>query len=201
MKLNTIKSEFAGKAVLLVDDSIVRGTTSSELVAMARDAGAAKVFFISASPEVRYPNVYGINISSQHELIAHNRSAEDIAAVLGADWVLFQDLPDLEDAVRRLNPRLENFEASVFSGKYVTDDVVLHDDGSLNCLNSSTNSSLGFTASSANNNNNNNDDDDDDKKSRLLSSSPAQGTSSDPLRPSSNGVGSHPDLLRVVAET
>ncbi|MEO1477953.1 MAG: amidophosphoribosyltransferase, partial [Bacteroidota bacterium] len=131
MKLNTIKSEFAGKAVLLVDDSIVRGTTSVELVAMARDAGAAKVFFVSASPEVRYPNVYGINISSQHELLAHNRSAHDIARHLGADWVIFQDLADLEDAVRALNPDLTHFEASVFSGTYVTADVVLDTAGSL----------------------------------------------------------------------
>lgn len=127
MKLNTIKSEFRAKRVLLVDDSIVRGTTSTELVLMARQAGAAKVFFISASPEVRYPNVYGINISSSEELIAHNRTPASIARKIGADWVLFQDLADLEDCVRSLNPKyLELFENSVFSGNYVTGDVDHH---------------------------------------------------------------------------
>ncbi|KAJ8599629.1 hypothetical protein CTAYLR_005384 [Chrysophaeum taylorii] len=131
LKLNTIKTEFRGKAVLLVDDSIVRGTTSTELVQMAREAGARKVFFISASPEVRYPNVYGINISSSTELIAHNRTPDDVAAKLGADWVLFQDLPDLEDCVRSLNSTLSRFETSVFSGTYVTNDVRLLEDNNI----------------------------------------------------------------------
>ena len=121
MKLNTIKSEFKGKSVLLIDDSIVRGTTSMELVAMAREAGATNVYFVSASPEVRYPNVYGINISKHKELIAHERTPDEIAAILRADWVLFQDLGDLEDCVRELNPQLAEFENSVFSGDYVTD--------------------------------------------------------------------------------
>jgi amidophosphoribosyltransferase len=121
MKLNTIKSEFKGRSVLLIDDSIVRGTTSMELVAMAREAGATNVYFVSASPEVRYPNVYGINISKHKELIAHERTPDEIAAILRADWVLFQDLGDLEDCVRELNPQLAEFENSVFSGDYVTD--------------------------------------------------------------------------------
>jgi len=131
MKLNTIKTEFKGKNVMLVDDSIVRGTTATELVAMARDAGAKKVIFASASPQVRFPNVYGINISSQSELIAHDRTPEQIADKLGADHVLFQDLQDLEDAVRSLNPVISNFESSVFSGSYITNDVVLQHDGKL----------------------------------------------------------------------
>jgi len=122
MKLNTIKSEFKGKNVLLIDDSIVRGTTSTELVAMAREAGAANVYFVSASPEVRYPNVYGIDISEAKELIAHGRTPEKIAEKLNADWVLFQDLCDLEACVTELNPALTKFEDSVFSGEYVCDD-------------------------------------------------------------------------------
>ena len=122
MKLNTIKSEFAGRTVLLIDDSIVRGTTSRELVLMAREAGAKNVYFVSASPEVRYPNVYGINISTHNELVAHNRSADEVATFIKADWVLFQDLEDLEDCVRELNPALKEFENSVFSGCYVTCD-------------------------------------------------------------------------------
>ena len=122
MKLNTIKSEFAGRTVLLIDDSIVRGTTSRELVLMAREAGAKNVYFVSASPEVRYPNVYGINISTHNELVAHNRSADEVATFIKADWVLFQDLHDLEDCVRELNPALKEFENSVFSGCYVTCD-------------------------------------------------------------------------------
>lgn len=122
MKLNTIKSEFKGRNVLLIDDSIVRGTTSTELVAMAREAGATNVYFVSASPEVRYPNVYGINISKHQELIAHERTPDDIARILKADWVLFQDLEDLEACVRELNPALDRFENSVFSGEYVCDE-------------------------------------------------------------------------------
>mmetsp|Transcript_16194 Transcript_16194/g.21452 ORF Transcript_16194/g.21452 Transcript_16194/m.21452 type:complete len:583 (-) Transcript_16194:240-1988(-) len=125
LKLNSIKTEFAGKNVLLVDDSIVRGTTSSELVSMARDAGANKVFFASAAPAVRYPNVYGIDIPTKTELIANNRDEEEIASILGADWVVYQDLEDLEDAVRMANPemKIEEFESSCFSGVYVTENV------------------------------------------------------------------------------
>ncbi len=99
LKLNTIKSEFAGKNVLLVDDSIVRGTTANEIVQMAREAGARKVFFSSAAPPIRYPNIYGIDIPTQKELIAYDRGDEEIAKKIGCDWVLYQDLADLEDAV------------------------------------------------------------------------------------------------------
>jgi len=100
LKLNTIKSEFAGKNVLLVDDSIVRGTTANEIVQMARDAGAKKVFFSSAAPPIRYPNIYGIDIPTREELIAYGREEEEIAAKIGCDWVIYQDLKDLEESVR-----------------------------------------------------------------------------------------------------
>lgn len=99
LKLNTIKSEFAGKNVLLVDDSIVRGTTANEIVQMARDAGARKVFFSSCAPPIRYPNIYGIDIPTREELIAYGREEEEIAAKIGCDWVVYQDLKDLEDSV------------------------------------------------------------------------------------------------------
>ncbi|KAG8470092.1 hypothetical protein KFE25_008513 [Diacronema lutheri] len=125
VKLNTIKSEFKNKAVLLVDDSIVRGTTCSEIVQMARDAGAAKVFFSSAAPAVRYPNVYGINIPTKRELIAHGREEAEIAELIGADWVAYQELADLKAAVQDINPALRGctFEASVFDGDYLTGDI------------------------------------------------------------------------------
>jgi amidophosphoribosyltransferase len=100
LKLNTIKSEFHGKNVLLVDDSIVRGTTANEIVQMARDAGALKVFFCSAAPPIRYPNIYGIDIPTREELIAYGRVEEDIAKQIGCDWVLYQDLADLEDSIK-----------------------------------------------------------------------------------------------------
>ena len=100
LKLNTIKAEFAGKNVLLVDDSIVRGTTASEIVQMARDAGARKVYFCSAAPPIRYPNIYGIDIPTREELIAYGREESEIAEQIGCDWVLYQDLDDLEDSVR-----------------------------------------------------------------------------------------------------
>lgn len=122
LKLNTIKPEFANKNVLLVDDSIVRGTTASEIVQMARDAGAKKVFFCSAAPPVRYPNIYGIDIPTQKELIAFNRNEEQIAEQIGCDWVIFQDLQDLEAAVYDQAPR--DFETSCFSGKYVTGETI-----------------------------------------------------------------------------
>jgi len=99
LKLNTIKSEFAGKTVLLVDDSIVRGTTAGEIVQMARDAGAKQVFFSSAAPPVRFPNIYGIDIPTREELIAYERNEDEIAAKIGCDWVVYQDLKDLEDSV------------------------------------------------------------------------------------------------------
>ena len=100
LKLNTIKSEFAGRNVLLVDDSIVRGTTANEIVQMARDAGAKKIFFCSAAPPIRYPNIYGIDIPTREELIAYEREEEEIAAKIGCDWVVYQDLKDLEDSVK-----------------------------------------------------------------------------------------------------
>ncbi|MDQ2695268.1 MAG: amidophosphoribosyltransferase [Pseudomonadota bacterium] len=122
-KLNAIDLEFRGKNVLLVDDSIVRGTTSQQIIQMARDAGASKVYFASAAPPVRYPNVYGIDMPAAAELIAHGRSDEEVAAAIGADRLIFQDLADLEDAVRRGNPQLTRFDSSCFNGRYVTGDV------------------------------------------------------------------------------
>ena len=122
-KLNAIDLEFRGKSVLLVDDSIVRGTTSEEIIRMAREAGARKVYFASAAPPVRYPNVYGIDMPAAHELIAHGRSEAEIAEAIGADYLIFQDLSDLEEAVRRGNPALQRFDASCFTGEYVTGDI------------------------------------------------------------------------------
>ena len=100
LKLNTIKSEFAGRNVLLVDDSVVRGTTAREIVDMAREAGARKVYFASAAPAIRYPNIYGIDIPTRNELVAYERNEEEIAKQLGCDWIEYQDTSDLEDAVR-----------------------------------------------------------------------------------------------------
>lgn len=122
-KLNAIDLEFRGKNVLLVDDSIVRGTTSEQIIQMAREAGARKVYFASAAPPVRYPNVYGIDMPAARELIAHGRSEEEVARAIGADYLIFQDLPDLEEAVRRGNPRLRRFDSSCFTGEYVTGDI------------------------------------------------------------------------------
>lgn len=122
-KLNPIPCEFEGKNVLLVDDSIVRGTTSREIVDMVRASGAKKIFFASAAPEVRYPNVYGIDMPTREELIANGRSAEEIAREIGADACIFQDLDDLERVVRALNPQIEGFDNSCFSGCYVTGDI------------------------------------------------------------------------------
>ncbi|KAF0192164.1 MAG: purF [Gammaproteobacteria bacterium] len=122
-KLNAIELEFAGKNVLLVDDSIVRGTTSQQIIQMAREAGAAKVYFASAAPPVRYPNVYGIDMPTASELIAHGRDEREVERVLGADWLIYQDLDDLIDAVQRGNPRITEFDTSCFDGKYVTGDV------------------------------------------------------------------------------
>jgi amidophosphoribosyltransferase len=122
-KLNAMPMEFKGKNVLLVDDSIVRGTTSKEIIQMARDAGAAAVYFASASPPVRYPNVYGIDMPTRRELLANGRSDEEIAREIGADAVVYQDLADLIAAVRSVNPRIERFDASCFDGCYITGDV------------------------------------------------------------------------------
>lgn len=122
-KLNAIGMEFKGKNVLLVDDSIVRGTTSREIVDMARAAGANKVYFASAAPPVRFPNVYGIDMPTQSELIATGRSDEEIARAIGADSLVYQDLHDMQQAVRDINPKLSRFEASCFDGEYVTGDI------------------------------------------------------------------------------
>lgn len=124
LKLNTVRSEFKDKTVLLVDDSIVRGTTSMELIQMARDAGAKKVYFASAAPPVRFPNLYGIDIPTRNELVAHHRTEEEIATQIGADYVIYNDLEDMIDAIRSLNPdKLRNFDTSCFSGTYITPEV------------------------------------------------------------------------------
>jgi amidophosphoribosyltransferase len=122
-KLNPMAMEFAGKNVLLVDDSIVRGTTSREIVQMARESGARRVFFASAAPPVRFPNVYGIDMPTRAELIAAHRSEEEVGREIGADALIYQDLDELKDAVRRANPKLANFETSCFDGVYVTGDI------------------------------------------------------------------------------
>ncbi len=122
-KLNAMSVEFKDKNVLLVDDSIVRGTTSREIVDMARAAGAKKVFFASAAPAVRYPNVYGIDMPTQTELIAHNRSTEDVCKEIGADGLVYQGLEDMKQAVSDLNSAIQHFDTSCFDGIYVTGDI------------------------------------------------------------------------------
>ena len=122
-KLNAIELEFRDKNVLLVDDSIVRGTTSRQIIEMARDAGARRVYFASASPPVRFPNVYGIDMPAASELVAHDRTGEEIQAIIGADWLVYQDLDDLIRAVRFDNGDITSFDTSCFSGHYVTGDV------------------------------------------------------------------------------
>jgi amidophosphoribosyltransferase len=122
-KLNAIGLEFRGKNVLLVDDSIVRGTTSRQIIKLARDAGANKVYFASAAPPVRYPNVYGIDMPAASELIANSRDVDEIAALIGADKLIYQDLHGLIRSVRHDNSVIEEFDASCFSGEYVTGDV------------------------------------------------------------------------------
>ncbi len=122
-KLNANRAEFRDKNVLLVDDSIVRGTTSEQIIEMAREAGAKKVYLASAAPEIRFPNVYGIDMPSATELIAHGREVDEIRQIIGADGLIFQDLNDLIEAVRAENPDIQQFECSVFNGVYVTKDV------------------------------------------------------------------------------
>ncbi len=122
-KLNPVGIEFKDRVVLLVDDSIVRGTTSREIVMMAREAGARKVYFASASPPVRFPNVYGIDMPNINELVATDRTEAEIAREIGADLLIYQDLDALKEAVRAANPALVNFEASCFDGKYITGDI------------------------------------------------------------------------------
>ncbi len=119
-KLNPIPLEFRGKNVLLVDDSIVRGTTSRAIITMAREAGARRVYFASAAPPVRYQNVYGIDLPTTDELIAHDRSEEEIGQLIGADWLVFQDIEALMDAVREENAAIRHFDCSLFDGQYVT---------------------------------------------------------------------------------
>lgn len=122
-KLNAMPMEFADKVVMLVDDSIVRGTTSREIIQMARDVGAKKVIFASAAPPIRYSNVYGIDMPSRQELVAHDRDVEEIATEIGADLVIFQTLPDLIKSCSQFNPSIQEYECSVFTGKYVTGGV------------------------------------------------------------------------------
>jgi amidophosphoribosyltransferase len=122
-KLNPISSELKGKNVLLVDDSIVRGTTSRQIIQMARRAGAKKVYFATAAPPVRHPNVYGIDMPSAAELIAHGRSEKEVEKLIGADGLIYQSLDDLIACVAQENPELSRFECSIFSGEYVTGDV------------------------------------------------------------------------------
>ncbi|MBC7657882.1 MAG: amidophosphoribosyltransferase, partial [Frankiaceae bacterium] len=119
-KLNPIPLEFKGRVVLLVDDSIVRGTTSQQIIQMARDAGARKVYLASAAPPVRFPNVYGIDMPAASELVAHGRRGQEIQELLGCDWLIYQDLADLEDAVSGPKHKLSHFDSSCFNGEYVT---------------------------------------------------------------------------------
>jgi len=122
-KLNAIPHEFKGKNVLLVDDSIVRGTTSREIVQMARDSGAKKVIFASAAPPVIYPNVYGIDMPTRDELIAYGRTTEEVCKEITADYLVYQDIDALKQSITDVNPKLTKFEASCFDGIYVTGDV------------------------------------------------------------------------------
>ncbi|MHB1123231.1 MAG: amidophosphoribosyltransferase [Ramlibacter sp.] len=122
-KLNAIASEFKGRNVLLVDDSIVRGTTSQEIVQMARDAGARKVYLASAAPPVRYPNVYGIDMPTGRELVAHGRTIEEVRQIIGCDALIYQDVDGMKKAIGSLNPKLDGFEASCFDGVYITGDI------------------------------------------------------------------------------
>ncbi len=131
-KLNAIASEFKGRNVLLVDDSIVRGTTSKEIVQMARDAGARKVYLASAAPPVRYPNVYGIDMPTSSELVAHNRSVEEIRQIIGCDALIYQDVDGMKKAIGALNAKITGFDASCFDGVYVTGDITSDDINRLN---------------------------------------------------------------------
>ena len=119
-KLNILDLEFKGKNVLLVDDSIVRGTTSKRIIEMAKEAGANKVYFSSAAPPVKFQNLYGIDMAATNELIASGRTDEEVAKEIGADWLIYQDLDDLIDSAQEGNPMIKNFEMSIFDGKYPT---------------------------------------------------------------------------------
>jgi amidophosphoribosyltransferase len=122
-KLNAISLEFSGKNVLLVDDSVVRGTTSEQIIQMARDAGAKKVYFASAAPPVRYPNVYGIDMPAAHELIAHDKTEQEVCEAIGADKLIYQNLEDLIEAVGKGNHNIKHFDTSCFSHEYITGDI------------------------------------------------------------------------------
>jgi amidophosphoribosyltransferase len=122
-KLNAIDLEFRGKNVLLVDDSIVRGTTSAQIIELAREAGARRVYFASAAPPVRFPNVYGIDMPAARELVASGRSHDEIQRLIGADWLIYQDIEDLIAACKHEDARIEEFDTSCFSGQYVTGDI------------------------------------------------------------------------------
>ena len=126
-KLNVIASEFKGRNVLLVDDSIVRGTTSREIVQMARDAGARKVYLASAAPPVRYPNVYGIDMPTSAELVAHGRTIPEIQKIIGCDALIYQEVDAMKRAIGSLNPALAGFDASCFDGVYITGDITSED--------------------------------------------------------------------------
>ena len=131
-KLNAIASEFKGRNVLLVDDSIVRGTTSHEIVQMARDAGARKVYLASAAPPVRYPNVYGIDMPTSTELVAHDRTVEQIREIIGCDALIYQDVEGMKKAIGKLSTKIKGFDASCFDGVYVTGDITSDDIARLN---------------------------------------------------------------------
>jgi amidophosphoribosyltransferase len=122
-KLNAIDLEFRGKNVLLIDDSIVRGTTSAQIIELAREAGARKVYFASAAPPVRYPNVYGIDMPAASELVASGHADDEVADLIGADWLLYQDLDDLVRACLHHDAQIQTFDTSCFSGEYVTGDI------------------------------------------------------------------------------
>jgi len=122
-KLNPIDLEFKDKVVLLVDDSIVRGTTSRQIIEMARASGAKKVYFASAAPPIRHQNVYGIDMAATTELVAHQRSEKEIEEFIKADWLIYQNLDDLIMAAQTGNEEIKQFECSIFDGKYVTDDI------------------------------------------------------------------------------
>ena len=122
-KLNAIELEFKGRNVLLVDDSIVRGNTSREIVQMAREAGAKKVYLASAAPPVRFPNVYGIDMPTREELVAYGRTSEEVRQYIGADALIYQDVDAMKRVVKALNPKIDGFEASCFDGVYITGDI------------------------------------------------------------------------------
>jgi amidophosphoribosyltransferase len=131
-KLNVIASEFRGRNVLLVDDSIVRGTTSREIVQMAREAGARKVYLASAAPPVLYPNVYGIDMPTSAELVAHGRTLDEVRASIGCDALIYQDVDAMKRAIGSINPAISGFDASCFDGVYVTGDITLQQIEQLN---------------------------------------------------------------------